>query len=134
MRQHTSWLKAEIQTVPALASKTFVTLATNTSVPYVVIHPFDGVDEQSRFTGPRTEFHPRFVVHSVGSTYEQCAAIAEAVKKRLVVDGFGIVPNIPGERSHKLTYEVPTGIQVDTDVSPPLCFHVAEIGWTSELL
>lgn len=141
MRQHTAWLKARVESVPALASKTFVTLvkypAPNQSVkvevPFVVIHPFDGIDEQSRFTGPRTKFNPRFVVHSVGADYTQAAAIAEAVKAKFVSGGFGIVPDVPGENSQKLTYEVPTGIQIDDDVTPALCYHVAEIGWSSEL-
>lgn len=132
MRQHTAWLKAEVQAVPALTSKTFVTLATNTSVPYVVIHPMDGTDESTRLAGPNATQHPRFVIHSVGSTYEQCAAIAEAVKKRLVVGGFGVTPTIPGELSGRVEYSSPTPIQVDRDVSPPLCYHVAEVSWSSD--
>lgn len=132
MRRHTEALKALIQTVPALATKTFVTLAATTSVPYVVIHPMDGSDESTRLAGPNSTQHPRFVIHSVGSDYTQCAAIAEAVKSKLVVNGFGVSPVVVGELSGRLEYSSPTAIQVDRDVSPPLCYHVAEVTWTGE--
>ena len=131
MKRHTDALKALIQTVPALAAKTFVTLAPTTAVPYVVIHPMDGTDESTRLAGPNATQHPRFVIHSVGSTYEQCAAVAEAVKSKLVVGGLGVTPVVPGEQSGRLEYSSPTPIQIDTDVSPPLCYHVAEVTFES---
>jgi hypothetical protein len=132
VRRHTDALKALIQTVPALATKTFVTLAPTTAVPYVVIHPMDGNDESTRLAGPASTQHPRFVIHSVGSTYEQCAAIAEAVKSKLVVGGFGVAPVVVGELSGRLEYSSPQPIQVDRDVTPALCYHVAEVTWTGE--
>lgn len=142
MRRHTTWLKSQVETVPAIATKTFVTeakypapnQAVKVEPPYVVIHPFDGVDEQTRFTGPRTTQHPRFVIHSVGLDYNQAAAVGEAVKSKVVVGGFGIVPDVAGENSRSLTYEVPTGVQLDKDVSPPLCVHIAEVGWSADTL
>lgn len=132
MRRHTEALKALIQTVPALTAKTFVTLAPTTAVPYVVIHPMDGNDESTRLAGPASTQHPRFVIHSVGSDYNQCAAIAEAVKSKLVVGGLGVTPAVPGELSGRIEYSSPIAIQIDRDVSPPLCYHVAEITWTGE--
>lgn len=142
MRRHTDWLKGKIETVAPVASKTFVTeaeypapnQAVKVEVPYVVIHPFDGTDEQSRFTGPKSTVNPRYVIHSVGLDYNQAAAVGEAVKAKLVINGFGIIPDVPGDDSRMLSYEVPTGILLDKDVSPPLCVHIAEVGWSADLI
>lgn len=138
MRQHTTALKALIEGAPALAGKVHVTLADGgpgpLKLPYVVIHPSDGTDAADRFTGPKQMYRPRFTVHSVGADANQAAATAEAVKKRLIVGGFGVVPAIPGEDPKRLWYSVPMPLQVDRDVSPPLVFHVAECGFESSPL
>lgn len=135
MRQHTNALKALLEGAPALAGKVHVTLATGAggalSLPYVVIHPSDGTDAADRFTGPKQVFNPRFTLHSVGADANQAAATAEAVKRCLIVNGFGVSPTVPGENSKRLWYSVPMPLQVDRDVSPPLVFHVAECGFES---
>lgn len=132
MRSHTAWLKARIESVTALASSTFVTVApANTPLPYVLIHPMDGADVADRFTGPRSVQNPRFVIHSVGSTYEQCAWAAEKVKAVLVVAGLGVIPTITGELPRRVWYSVPQPVQTDDDVTPPLIYHTAECGFES---
>lgn len=138
-RKHTAALKALIQQVPAVATKTFVTVARypapNQAVkvepPYVVIHPADGADEATRFTGPRDTMHPRFVVHTVGTTAEMAQLVAEQWKAKLIVNGFGIRPEVPGERTDRFWWDSPIPVQVDKDVTPWLCYHVAECGFTS---
>ena len=134
MRKHTAWLKARIQSVPALASSVFVTVVpAGASLPYVVIHPADGTDAADRLTGPSALQNPRFTFHSVGSTYEQCAWAAEQVKAALIVGGLGVTPAITGEIAGRVWYSVPQPVQTDDDVNPPLLFHTAEVGFTSEL-
>jgi hypothetical protein len=135
MRQHTAAIKAMISAHPALAGKVFVTLAKGDQnplpLPYVVIHPAAGTDESDRLTGPKIVFYPRFTIHSVGSDAEQAAATGEAVKSRLISGGFGLIPVVAGELPRMVWYSSPVPIQVDYDVSPPLCFHVAECGFES---
>lgn len=134
MKQHTDALKALIQSVPALASKTFVTVTpAGVAPPYVVIHPADGTDTQERLTAPRVAQHPRFTIHSVGSSADNCAAVAKAVKDKLIVGGRGVRVDVPGEKSFPAWWESPIPIQVDNDVTPPLIYHVAECGWSSNL-
>ena len=132
MRIHTAWLKARIQSVPAFASSTFVTVApANTALPYNLIHPMDGTDIADRLAGPNLVQNPRWVIHSVGSTYDQCAWAAEQVKAVLVVSGIGVTPTITGERSGRVWYSVPQPVQTDDDVTPSLLFHTAETGFQS---
>lgn len=140
MRKHTAWLVSTIQSFPALSTKTFVMVARNPAPnaavkvlpPYVVVHPTDGVDDTDRLTGPSVTKRPRWVIHSVGVDAEQAAWAAEQVKNRLIIGGLGVVPVIEGERPGALWYSSPTPIQLDTDVTPALCFHVAECGFTSD--
>ncbi|TFD61136.1 DUF3168 domain-containing protein [Cryobacterium sp. Hh7] len=134
LRKHTTWLKSRIQTISAFASNTFVTTAPpNTPLPYVLIHPSDGTDRSDRLAGPNAVQNPRWVIHSVGSTYDQCAWAAEQVKAVLVVAGLGVTPTITGERAGRVWYSVPQPVQTDDDVTPPLIFHTAECGFESTL-
>lgn len=140
MKQHTDWLKALIQEIPALASKTFVTIvrypapneSTAVTVPYLVIHPADGSDEATRLTGPRATQNPRFTLHSVGLTAEQATWVAKVVKDKLIITGLGITPTIAGERPGSVWWSSPIPLQIDTDVTPALCYHVAECGFSSD--
>jgi len=136
MKSHTDWLASRIETVPALALATYVTLAVNADgspvqLPYVVIHPADGTDDSDRLAGPSVTQHPRFTIHSVGSTYEQAVWAAEKVKAVLVVGGIGVTPAIAGERSGSFWYSVPQAVQTDNEVNPPLVYHTAECGFIS---
>lgn len=134
MKQHTDWLISTIQTIPALAAKTFNTIVPHDTVaPYVVVYPSDGVNEQDRFTGPMNTVHPRFTVQSVGITAEQAAAAAALVRAKLIVTGLGVIPTIAGENTRRVWYSVPQAIQADRDVEPPLIYHTAECGFASDL-
>jgi hypothetical protein len=133
VKKHTDWLTA---TIPAPTLKVYVSLAVNADrtpvkLPYVMVHPSDGSDQSDRVTGPAVIQNPRWVIHSVGSTYEQAAWAAELVKSKLIAGGFGVTPTIPGEIAGRVWYESPQPIQVDTDASPPYCYHTAECGFES---
>lgn len=135
----TQFLVALIQTVPALASSTWVTqvpiAATGqppAAFPYALVHPADGADEQTRFTGPASTEHPAFTVHLVGGSANQCKVVAELVKAKIIVGGFGIVPTVSGRRNQRMYWRSPIPIQTDKNATPPLCFYVAEVGWTSD--
>ena len=133
MRIDTDALKAIYQTVPALASKTFVSTAPHgTPLPYAVLHPSDGRDSQERVSGPRVTRHPRFTAHIFGTTGEQVQALADLVKPKLVANGRGIVLSVAGWKNKPVWYESPVPIQVDWEGPEPVAFHVAEIGWTSD--
>jgi hypothetical protein len=134
MRKHTAWLKATIQGIPTVASKTYVTRVTPGAIvapPYVVIHPADGIDQVERMAGPRSTQHPRFTIHSVGVDADQCGWLAEQIKSRLVVNGFGVIPTVPGERCGRVWWDSPIPIQIDDD-GDPVYFHVAECGFSSD--
>lgn len=134
-RKHTAAVKALIQQVPALASKTFVTTTGGqVSAPYALIHPAEGVDEATRLTGPRETLHPRFVIHFVGTTAEQVQLLMEQAKAKFIVNGFGIRPTIVGERTEPFWWESPIPLQVDKDSSPWLVYGVVECGFDSHIL
>ena len=101
-------------------------------VPYWIIHPADGIDEQTRYTGPSSTEHPEFTIHTVGSTANQAKFNADLVKTSLVVNGFGITLTVTGRRNGNLYYRSPIPVQIDNTVTPPLCFHVAQVGWRSD--
>ena len=135
MQKDTDWLTGRIKIVPALTAKTFVSVApSGTDFPFVVVHPQDGTDDTDRLTGPNINRHPRFTIHSVGKTAQQAQAVGEAVKAQLIVHGFGVVPDVPGEWCGRVWYSVPTAIQVDKDLTPWWFTHVAECGWPSQTL
>lgn len=130
MLQHTAALKAKIETIPALRVKTFVLTAPKGTVPpYLILYPADGVDEQTRFTGPKATQHPRFTVHLVGVSYEQCASVAKLLKDRLMPDLRGVILDVPGERCGELWFSSPIPIQADYDATPPLIWYTAECGF-----
>lgn len=146
MRVHTAWLKGVIESLPgglvAGRSQVFVSRAVypgqpdeKLSYPYWVIHPADGRDTQERFTGPRLTRHPRFTVHSVGRDADQAAIAAENLRNALIVNGFGVVPIIAGESPKQVWYSSPIPVQVDSSVADrPTCYHVAEIGFDSDVI
>lgn len=141
MKQHTAWLKAQLELVPGLVGKVFVTktsfpesVPVSSRVPYVVIHPADGEDDSDRLTGPSVHMHPRFTIHTVATDANAAADVAADIKSQLIVGGFGVVPDIPGEWPQRLWWAVPTPIQTDRDTTPWLVFHVAECGFASQTL
>lgn len=133
-------LRSQIQTVPALATKTFIVEAKNpppneatkVTVPWVVIYPADGVDESERATSPRSVRNPEFTLHIVGSSAEQASVVFDLVKAALVTAGQGRKLTVAGRVNDRLWFESPVGAQFDTSVTPPLHYHVARVGWRSQ--
>lgn len=138
MIQHTNAVKALARTVPAFASKTFVTVASRDAAgklpksPYLVIHAADGSDKQGRFTGPRADQNPSFTLHVVGDDYDQVASVTALLKAKFIPGGFGHVFTIPGEHCFPVWWDSPIAIQIDNDISPPLVYQVIELGFRSE--
>jgi hypothetical protein len=126
---------AKIQTVAAFATNTFPTVVPSDNLvrsQYALVHPSDGVDEQTRISGPPTTTHPRFTLHIVGSTAESVQRNVALIKAQFVVDGFVVPPLVVGRRNYDGFWSSPIPLQVDTDANPALVYQVIELGWTSE--
>lgn len=134
MKQHTHWLRDHINAIPSLTGRVYLTgeVPQGAATPFVVVHPSDGSDEQDRLTGPSGLMQPRFTIHTVGRVYDEVATFAGRIKAALTPDGFGIVPTIPGEKSHRVWWDSPVAIQRDTDTTPARLYHVAECGFASQ--
>ncbi|MEA9983649.1 hypothetical protein [Subtercola sp. RTI3] len=135
-RTHTAWLKAQVETIPALASKTFVGIIPEqmkVAPPYVVIHPSSGTNTATRASSGRFTKNPRWIIHSVGVTADQAALIGEKVGEVLVPGGVGVgvTPVISGELPDPIWWNSPAAIQVDKELVPWVIFHVAECGFSS---
>jgi len=134
-RIHTADVKSRIESLALLASKTFVTLVpsgSTVSAPWAVIHPSNGTDTQSRFTGPKLTQHPSFTLHLVGTTADQVGWMLEQVKAKFITGGFGIRPTITGENTGPYEWSQPIPIQYDSDVSPALIYAVVELDLYTE--
>jgi hypothetical protein len=135
VKVHTTAVTTAIKTVPALATKTFVSTARVAGVlpaaPYVVVHPSDGEDTQERSTGPRLEYHPNFTLHIVGTSYDNAQSVTEAVKAKFVVAGLGVYLSVSGETTERCVWSVPVPTQVDDSLTPPLIYTVAELSFDS---
>lgn len=139
MKQHTALVKARIQSIPALASKTFVLTAPRVAgelpkAPYVVIWPANGTDSAERLAGPFAQMNPRFVVHVVGSSDDNVQTVSELVKAKFVANGFGIQADIAGEFATGMRVTEPQPTQVDNDVTPPLIYNTLEVSWEAQTL
>lgn len=135
----TAAVRAVIQTVPALATSTFVTTAPKATppaqvypTPYVVIHPHGGFDQQSRFTGPSVLENPSWTLWLVGTSAEQAIALVDLVRPKFHLNGFVNPPTVAGRSYKNGFWRSPIPLQSDTDVSPTLVYAVVELGWTSE--
>jgi hypothetical protein len=134
MRVHDNWLEQQGKET-ALGSSVFNTLVPGrVELPYLLFYPRDGVDRSTRLAGPAAELNPSWLVYGVGSTADDAKWAIEQLKKRLIVNGFGVVPEIEGENPGRVWFESTEPVQVDRDVTPPLCFQVAECGFSSDLL
>lgn len=139
-KKHTDALVAKTQEIPALATKTFVTVAQYPSpnetvrvdAPYIVWHPAIGTHTQDRMTGPRSGKHPRFTGHIVGETADQVQVLADLLEQKLAPGGRGITMTVAGENSRALWFDSPLPIQVQTDPQPTVIYLVVEVGWSSE--
>lgn len=130
---------ALIESVPVLASSVYVTVTPKPSTgqpplpyPYALVHPTGGVDAQTRLAGPWSTEHPEFTIHIVGGSALQCQTIVDLFKAVVKPDGFGIIPTVAGRRNQRMFWRQPIPIQTSTGVTPPMCFAVVEVGWTSD--
>ncbi len=138
-RKHTQALVALTKTVPAFASKTFVTRAkyappnelVKVDPPYVVWHPAQGTNDTDRFTAPKTVMHPRFTGHIVGETADQVQLLADLLEAAIFPGGRGVL-TVAGEAVRDFWYESPLPIQVSTDPLPEVIYLVVECGWTAD--
>lgn len=129
---------AIVQSVPVLAENTFVTLTPKLisgqpplPYPYALIHPTGGTDEQARLTGPVATEHPEFTIHVAGDSAQQCQVVTDLLKAKIVPAGVGVVPVVDGRRNERMFWRQPIPIQTSTGLTPPMCFAVVEVGWTS---
>ena len=130
-KPHTDALIAALKTIPAFATKTWPTMVptgTTPTLPYLLIHPADGVNTSERASLRHRTRHPRFTGHLVGSSYAQVAAGMTLVENILCPDGRGVVLVVAGERCTPLWLYSPLPIQIDTDVTPALVYQVFECG------
>lgn len=131
-RKHTQALVALTKTVPAFASKTFVTTAPKgIGAPYIVWHPAQGTNTQERFTGPRATKHPRYTAHIVGETADQVQLLADLLEGVIYPGGRGVI-TVTGESVKDFWYSSPLPIQVSTDPLPEVIYLVVECGWTAD--
>lgn len=135
----TNFVEGLVQSISALATSTYVTLAPKPNsglvqlpYPYALIHPTGGTDEQTRFTGPAVTEHPEFTIHLAGESANQCQIITDLFKAKVKPNGFGIIPTVSGRRNQQMFWRQPIPIQTNTDVTPPMCYSVVEVGWTSD--
>jgi len=141
-KAQTDAVVARVQSVPDQSAKTWTLVAPRDAVgklptpPYTVVQPSDGTNTADRFTGPRSVSHPRFVLHFVGSSYDNAQATLERVKAKFIdpVSKFPILLTVSGESVKNFIWESPLPVQVDNDVTPPLLYASAEISWDAETL
>jgi len=126
-------VKARIETVPALATKTFKTVVTHgTTAPYCVIHGAAGEDSQERLAGPASTMHPRYTLHIVGTTADQVEVITDLVKAKFILNGYGIPLAVAGETCSGLWWSVPGPPVAQSDPQPAIVYQVVELGWTAD--
>lgn len=133
-------VKARIETVPIVATKTFKSIArypepnqlVKVSPPYVVIHGSDGEDTAERLAGGRLTMHPRYTLHIVGETADQVEVVTGLIKAVFIQNGFGIPLAVAGETCESLWWSAPIPIQVDGDPQPQIAYQVIELGWNAD--
>lgn len=138
-----SWADTEavvalIESVPVLADSTFVTELDKLTegqppqpLPYCLVHPSDGIDTAERESGPPITTHPEFTLHIVGASANQVQVIVDLLKAVLVPSGVPIVVAVSGRINDRLRWAMPLPIQIATELVPPLCYAVLEVGWRS---
>lgn len=102
------------------------------TVPYVLVHPTQGVDEQTRFSGPQITFHPEFTLHLCGTSPTSAQTVLELVKAKFVTSGFVVAPTVSGRVAKNAYWRQLLPIQLDTNVTPSIPYAVVELGWTSD--
>jgi hypothetical protein len=139
VKVHTDPVVARIRAIPDLASRTHLARAPKDvngnlpATPLAIVYPADGTDTVERLAGPARHQHPRFTLHLVGSSYNNVAAITQAVKAQFIdADGWAIPLEAPGWMISNLTWSSPIPIQVDTDTTPPVFYQVIELGFDAD--
>lgn len=94
---HTDWVVGTIQSIPALATKTFTAIAPrDTKAPYVVVWPAENPREAGRITGPSATLRPRFTLHIVGTSVRNAQTITAAIGAKFIQpDLHGVIPGAP---------------------------------------
>lgn len=130
---HTDWVVGTIQSIPALATKTFTAIAPrDTKAPYAVVWPAENPREVGRITGPSAVLRPRFTLHVVGTSVKNAQTITAAIESKFIQpDLHGVIPAIPGELCGRVWWQ-PVDFQVDNDIVPPLVYGIVELGFTAE--
>lgn len=139
-KAQTDVVDATVKSITYLASKTFKLVAPRDTAgklpkaPYVVVQPSDGLDTAERFTGAKSTAHPRYVLHVVGSSYDNCQSTLEDVKAAFIdpVSRFPHPIVVAGELARNIVFETPIPVQVDNDVTPPLIYATAELSWDAD--
>lgn len=137
--RHSLAVKARIEQVPKFAVRTFRGVAGKDAQgklpapPYVVMYSGAGTDTADRLTGPRSTQHPRWTLQIVGLTEESVQENTELVKAQFHdAYGFGVPPEVAGDRTSALTWSEPQEVQWDTDVSPRTAYQTVELGFKAE--
>ena len=118
---------------PAVGGRVFSGVVPDkTPFPYAVYDSMSGTDSVERQSGPALTQHPRWTIRMVGATVKQVKWATEGVKDRLVVNGFGVVPAVDGERPGRFWFSNPIPVQRDDDTIPPLFYEVSECGFSSD--
>jgi len=135
----TSAVKTLVESAGALSGKVYVTLAppptapaTVLPMPYVILHPAEGIDETDRVTGPKITTHPEFTLHIVGLTASSVQTVLALIKAKFIANGRGITVTVSGRNNKPPYWRSPMPLQTDRDVTPWLVYAVVELGWTSE--
>lgn len=139
-KARTSVVVDRIQSLPFLASKTFKLVAPRDTAgklpaaPYVVVQPSSGTDTQERLSGSKMTAHPRYVIHVVGSSYDNAQGVFDDVKALFIdpVSKFPYPIDVAGERAYAIVWDSVVPVQVDNDVTPPLIYATAELSWSAE--
>lgn len=132
-RKHDAALVGLVTQVPALSSRFYPGLAPKgATVPYAVYWTTAGADTIEREAGPYRTANPQWTIHAVGSSPDQAQAINEAIKSKLIVNGFGVVPSVDGERPGAFWFRNPVAVDRDDDADPPLFWATAECGFHSD--
>jgi hypothetical protein len=115
---------------PILATATYEGVVTDRPDRYVAVFTNSGMRSADRLTGPHSVTTMTVIVHSVGTTPDQCSLVAERVFAQLV----DFTPTIDGVRCRRISPEASQPMQRDDDISPPLYYSVDEFDLVYETL
>ena len=102
-------------------------------LPYVLIYPTGGRDEQHRATGPNITRRPSWVVHGVAASSEAAELVLEFVDDHLrpPPSRWGVIPAVAGQRTKRIRRDDVVGVQVDDSSPPFVCYAIATYSFES---